>query len=269
MRWVVISLLLMNAVYFSWRWYNRNIGHSTVDTAHQIELSPQAVNVNGVRELPIVEEYGYEPAANDEISEASQSHEAIEPADSTDELAEARDVSPSVDSAAPPTEHIMAKTSEPLTTGSVSEPQKVACYWTAWQGKPFVETEQSEILREEQREQETSRSFLVWIPPKKTEAETLDRLRELKSLEIESAYINRGAQKGGISLGLFSSEESVQIRLNDAKRLGITDAKTFTRVRTQTQSRALIKQILSDAAEIPENWQKTHCEPIASAEDAQ
>ena len=258
MRWVVISLLLMNAVYFGWRWWQPDESTPAMGSEREIELSPQSVQVNAARDLPIVEEEQpteIAPYSAVEIDDSSEPNDAQVVSESVSESAnQVLDLAEQVPVA-------------PAQELAISLPE-VHCYWTDWQEKQ-PEPNSTNVLQRQQQQQETGRSYLVWIPPKASQEETLERLRELKTMDIESAYINRGEQKGGISLGLFSSEESVQIRLNDAKRLGIDDALTLTRVRTQTTHRALIKQTDANSENIPENWQKTDCPPIAPATDAQ
>ncbi|QGX39197.1 hypothetical protein [Permianibacter aggregans] len=258
MRWVVISLLLMNALYFGWRWWQADTPTPATSSDREIELSPQSVQINAERRLPIVEEdvtTQVEPMPDWRADESTATSDAITVSNSQPTA--------SSDSQAVDTQTHSATVQEPL----VSLPETF-CYWTDWQ-ENALEVNAADVLERQQQEQESGRSYLVWIEPKATREETLERLRELKTMDIESAYINRGEQKGGISLGLFSSEESVQIRLNDAKRLGIDDARTLTRVRTQTMHRALIRQTASNNENIPENWQKTDCPPIAPSTDAQ
>lgn len=253
MRWVVISLLLMNALYFGWRWLQPDAPAET-GKEKEIELSPQSVQINAERSLPIIEEdtpalsappLDLPPAESDTALVVSEQPSVSDSADLIEE------------------QSIPALVQQP----EIASPPSL-CYWTNWQ-ENAPEVNAVELLQRQEKEQEIGRSFLVWIPPKDSKEQTLERLRELKTMDIESAYINRGEQKGGISLGLFSSEESVQIRLNDAKRLGIDDARTLTRVRTQTMHRALIKQTELNNENIPENWQKTDCPPIAPVTDAQ
>jgi len=257
-RWVVISLLLMNALYFGWRWLQPEISAPEINQEREIELSPQSVQVNAERELPILDE----EMAHAEPTPAVSESEPV--ADHPQQEVESSSSEATADVSSPNAQSRMVETS-PIPQ---AVPTDSFCYWTSWQENP-VDAGSNELLKQEQQEQETGRSYLVWIPPKASKEETLERLRELKTMDIESAYINRGEQKGGISLGLFSSEESVQIRLNDAKRLGIDEARTLTRVRTQTMHRAFIKQTAKNNENIPENWQKTDCPPIAPSTDAQ
>lgn len=139
--------------------------------------------------------------------------------------------------------------SEPSTNvnnavAKTEELPAVACRQSPW-------TADSELLaiwhkalagasvQEQQRQVETGTSYLVMIPALATKEDTLVRLRALKDLPIESAFLNKGEQEGGISLGLFSKAESAQGRLAQVKAAGVDDAVLQERKKSQQEVRLL------------------------------
>lgn len=294
MRWVAITLILMNVVYFSWRWLTPDNTVTAVppNSERQLELDPQSVTLQPSARLPIIEEQESDDNRSTEslpvetptthsLSVELSTTPAQTSAQAEADLASEETLSSTLEEKTS-TAHHMATSPEISVATAKSVDTSIAaangqnpssalaasdeerCYWTEWHDLAWKASATMNVLKTEQKEVEIGRSYLVWIPPKATAELTIERLRELKSLSIESAFINKGEQKGGISLGLFSAEESVGIRMREAEALGITDAKPLTRVRTQTQTRALIKQTAESNEEISEKWQKTVCLPIAN-----
>lgn len=107
-------------------------------------------------------------------------------------------------------------------------------------------------------------SWLVYIPGKASREATLARLRELKGLKLESAFLNGGEQQGGISLGLFSKRESAERRLAEARALGVTDARLLERRRERQETRLLARA----GAGVPTGWEEISCQNIAPADIA-
>jgi hypothetical protein len=239
LRWIAITLLALNLGYLVWRW----LGAEPQGSATPAEASrPHRI------ELAALEPTAFpEPATRPE--------------------------------APPPTNGQTSASASASVPESVPDPAAIAipetpavepvCYWSAWAEAALPLPEGFEAIQEERREQELGRRYLVWIPPKPTREATLERLRELKQLAIDSAFIDKGEQAGGISLGLFSSEEAVHTRLQEAKALRIDDAQSLTRVRTQSQTRTLIRTTAAGAADGVGEWEKTGCPAIASQEPDQ
>ncbi len=121
-----------------------------------------------------------------------------------------------------------------------------------------------QLLTEAVRPLPPSLSWLVYIPGKASREATLARLRELKGLKLESAFLNSGEQQGGISLGLFSKRESAERRLAEARSLGVTDARLLERRRERQESRLLTRSSTGVAA----GWEEISCENVAPADIA-
>lgn len=99
----------------------------------------------------------------------------------------------------------------------------------------------NDLLGEQARPLSGEARFLVFIPAKTSKDQSLGRLREIKKLSIESAFLNSGEQEGGISLGLFSKVESAESRLALAKKLGIGDAQVLKREKSGSEYRFLVR----------------------------
>ncbi len=63
----------------------------------------------------------------------------------------------------------------------------------------------------EARQEPVASTWWVHMPPFATEAEAMARLQELQAKNIDSYYMRTGEMAGGISLGVYSREESARI----------------------------------------------------------
>lgn len=249
MRWIVISLVLVNALILGWRWYDSQHEQSSVASPvspaapqSAIELLPdgtvQPVTVQAaiVEPLPV-------PAVD-----------KLEPAISPDAEAEHGQVSAGQPVTADP--HI--GNSPPTVVTAASQ-----CAWTEWTTAPVPAESGVESVHTEAREQELGRSYLVHIPAKERRDQTLARLAEVKALGFEAAFLNKGPQIGGISLGLFSKPESMQSRLAELQRAGVLDALGIERVRTESQQRQLLRWVGEKTPTSVQNQALISCNDVA------
>ncbi len=146
---------------------------------------------------------------------------------------------------------------------------KGQCAWTAWLSTlPELEPG-TERLAEQQREVELGRSYLVYIPGLGSREQTLARLAEVKALGIEAAFLNKGPQAGGISLGLFSKRESMEVRLSQLKAAKVSDAQGRERIRTEAQHRRLLRWTGEKTPTSVQNQALISCNEIAPAASGQ
>lgn len=249
MRWIVVSLLLVNALIFGWRWWaGRDDAAIPVHSA-TTAAAPTAIEL--LADGAIVqasEETQAEAASPTTVSVASDSSIAVP--DSPE---------PAVDEAV---------ISEPASAAIIESPPASAelsayCAWSDWQEKPGALEPELEIIKEEARELELGRSYLVYIPAKSNREQTLARLAEVKVLGVEAAYLNKGPQTGGISLGLFSKPESMQVRMNQLAQAGINDARGIERIRTEAQTRRLLRWTGEKTPTSVQNQALVSCNDVA------
>lgn len=281
MRWIVISLLVVNALILGWRWFgasepDTSSRRQTVAVPSAIELLPDgAVS-------PIVSEASVS-AAETEIATAAADVSAAMPETSTGLAAPsvgALQVDPvngattpalnqTVDAAVPPGTVAVGAPADALTATDhavAAEPPPqvtVLCAWTPWRERPATDFGGAEPLQTEQQEQEIGRSYLVYIPAKASRELTLQRLAELKAEGIDAAYLNKGPQAGGISLGLFSKPESMQLRLRELKKAGIADVSGIERIRTEPRIRQLLRWTGEKTPSLVQNQALVSCNEIA------
>lgn len=286
MRWIVISLLVVNALILGWRWY------AASEPAAPAAV-PMVTAASGIELLPdgeVSPALASESAPADEITERTSTELSAPPAAVTVEAnimlapesaltSEPAVQSTPVDSAAenadssriavdsPASEH--APTHHVADTAPAAEATPVQsaahCAWTAWRERPVTDLGAAESLQTEQQEQEIGRSYLVYIPAKASRELTLQRLAELKTQGIEAAYLNKGPQAGGISLGLFSKPESMQVRLQELKKAGIADSHGVERIRTEPRIRQLLRWTGEKTPSSVQNQALVSCNDIAPA----
>ena len=261
MRWIVISLLLVNALILGWRWW-ANENETPVPTRSAPAVQPA---------IELLPDGAVAPALSDASASANEDVVVEAPVDANASNQLPDTLTPDLvgDGSANPN-----GLSEPA--GATTEPpaapvaQAIAhCAWTDWHTKPPAVESGSESIQAEQREQEIGRSYLVYIPALASRGQTLTRLAEVKALGVEAAFLNKGPQAGGISLGLFSKPESMQIRMAELGKAGVSDALGIERIRTETQTRQLIRWTGEKTPTSVQNQALVSCNDVAPASSGQ
>lgn len=248
MRWIVISLVLVNALILGWRWYDSQQEPTVAgnvrpaESRAAIELLPDGT----VQPVP-VQAAVTEPLLVPAVDE-------LDPATNPDAEAELVSGSPDQPIATAPA----VSDTLPAVPAAASQ-----CAWTEWTAVPVSAEVGVEPIRTETREQELGRSYLVHIPAKGRRELTLARLAEVKALGFEAAFLNKGPQVGGISLGLFSKPESMQSRLAELQRAGVLDALGIERVRTESQQRQLLRWVGEKTPTSVQNQALISCNDVA------
>lgn len=232
MRYIVITLILANVLYFGWRFLSPPPAPPVAMVARLDKSQIQLIDDSDVA------------LADDEASATAPTATSNNNAAAIDSTVAEQDmVAVTAASTVPDTESSEVPTTT-TTTPSITAPAAPTplCLITTWTRDEKQLTQWRNGLDEQAietltQEVETQRRFLVYIPAKASAEQTLERLREIKKLPIESAHINKGEYLGGISLGLFSQLESAQSVLKQAHDLGITDAKQTVRLVTVTEYR--------------------------------
>ncbi|HEX4909671.1 MAG TPA: hypothetical protein VFV64_02775 [Permianibacter sp.] len=288
MRWIVISLLVVNALILGWRWFAANepvpAPRTPVVSAPAIELLPDgAVSpVLPAESAPLTTE-GDAAATEASVPHSEPTGEALgdigaESILTTDAVVAQTDpnlagsaspvvsVGADVPASETPSLSRTGDASAPaLTTGNTPAQTSAQCAWTPWRERPVTDLGAAELLQTEQEEQEIGRSYLVYVPAKASRELTLQRLAELKAEGIEAAYLNKGPQAGGISLGLFSKPESMQLRLRELKKAGIVDVSGIERIRTEPRIRQLLRWTGEKTPSPVQNQALVSCNDIAPA----
>lgn len=278
MRWIVISLVLLNALIFGWRWWASSPEAPTAVASkppvqtHAIELLDDESVTPALIAPPSTTE-AVSTESGDTVAVGTDSNVGSDAAAVT-----ATEVGPVPNGSAeapvqPSPETVLAASAgrpeAPAETASVPGPDVQHCGWTEWQPGPAKAEPAVEAIKTETREQETGRSYLVYIPGKASRELTLARLAELKGQGLEAAFLNKGPQVGGISLGLFSKEESLQTKLAELKAAGIGDARGIERIRTETQQRQLWRWTGEKTPSAVINQQLVSCNDVAPAASGQ
>lgn len=230
MRYIVVTLILANVLYFGWRFLSPPAATPIAAVAPLDKSQIQLIDDNDATEISDVDAKVAVPAAipNTETNESVTNNAVVE-----QDIAAVATVSDTESAEVPastasPTSMLVAPTPLCLITPWTRDEKQLA-QWHEGIDEQAIETLTQEV--------ETQRRFLVYIPAKATAEQILERLREVKKLPIESAHINKGEFVGGISLGLFSQIESAQGVLKQAHDLGISDAKQTIRIITATEFR--------------------------------
>lgn len=262
-RWIVFSLLLVNALLFGWRWWL---------SAQNSEAGREPAAVSGdTRIIELLPEGSVIVEASPPSSQGPSA--SLEPPPATEpELSTPVDTQPNATADEPPAAQplLVADASpSPVSESAVPVPPAPTCAWTDWMADDALPRSDAEVIHTEQREQELSRSYLVFIPGKGSRERTLARLAELKAIPLEAAYLNRGPQEGGISLGLFSKPESMQVRLSQLRQAGIADAVGIERIRTESQQRQLLRWLGDKTPTAVTNQPLIVCDEIAPTRPGQ
>ena len=118
--------------------------------------------------------------------------------------------------------------------------------------------EKMPALKIAQGETAAAGSFWVFIPPLANKAEVERKTSELKRLKVPEFFVLQEppAQRFAISLGLFSSREAAEARLEELRAKGVRSAKTGERDVKATQgwleisgAEALVETLRQSAAE--------------------
>lgn len=233
MRYIVFTLLLANLVYFGWRFLS-----PAQEVVSAVAAPIDKSQIKLIDDEPIMDEA--ESVASNAPSTPTEVQSTIEVQPSPENTL-SKEVTSDDANQVTPTIAMPDVVSEPIPAPVLS------CYITPWtrdekQRDQWLAQTRDADVETLQQEIETQRRFLIYIPPKESATKTLERLREIKKLPIDSAHINNGEFVGGISLGLFSQEESAQGVLKKAHDLGLHDAKKTVRVLTATEWRLRVRQ---------------------------
>ena len=204
MRWILISLLLINSIYFLWQ-------HQAQEerVANRVEFN-NPVNGDDNNPLLLLSEL---PVGSD-MAEVIQ--EPLGMVDAQTELLATAD----------PVAKVVAVIAEPEAsfrpdTGAITALAAPEVVVTCWLIGPFAEQDSGrQVINRLQaldltvdlqsRVQAGKSDYWVYIPPQVTRKVAISLLRELQSNKIDSFLITDGELSRGLSLGFFTQQARAQ-----------------------------------------------------------
>lgn len=285
MRVFLILLLIANLGYFGWRQFVAAPAAGAPDQETQFrqaeqaltlmaELSPERRQLMGT----LAEARAARTQAAEQLEQVEQEFDAVagEVEDSAADLAQDQARSAEVQQA-------LLETLDATVSPEVPAPDPVQ----PWCANTNPLSDQSAALafaqgvREfgaeavvETREEAVSSTWWVYLPAFASEAEARAMLAELQGKGIDSYYMRNGDMAGGISLGVYSREESAGIAQRQLAEQGYMPS---IREVARMEERPFVRVVLPDggvrdsaewsafvAAARPVELTEFTCEPIAS-----
>lgn len=197
MKWITIIFLLVNVAYFGWH-LNQQINQAIPATANETDTSLSSsvplVLLSELNELPPLREESTIPQ-----HEQGQNSTIAITEDLLDEM-------PAF------TKEGACITIGPFQAG-IADAERISIKnWLTVRSIP---------VREHIEEQRTRERYWVYLEPKATEEEAKAQVEALKQKGVSDYYmITRGDMKNAISLGLFSSQDKVNNRLEELAKEG-------------------------------------------------
>jgi len=201
MRWIVITLVILNAAYFGWEMLER--GQPATASAQQAALPP----LKGTKLMLLTERL---PARHSS---------APPPAPQV-----AGDTTP----VHRPVEKVDAKKEDMCVS--------IGPYGSEADGVVLVKNLGIEGVQSHLDTIQLSREVQYWVlvPPAKDRKAALQTLRKLQAKRIDSYLVSSGTMENAISLGLFNRQESAKGILADVSGAGFT-AKIYEKERTENE----------------------------------
>ncbi len=229
MRWIVLCLVLINALIWGWN-------HMRQQPA---KMEPEAPFVPSGASLMTLEELAESPSSDvavAAIERATSSLESMAPVVHS----VSSGVSASANSAREPLSSALARSVSPSSAMTAESEAAVAassqagavdeqdCYVLG----PFtVESEREALIKrfkelrvmllEQSIETSAGERFWLYLPPRASREEAKNDLAVLQQQGIESFLMNDGEHRHAISLGLFSKESSANTALAALQKKGI------------------------------------------------
>lgn len=200
MRKLCIFLVLVNVAYFLWQFRTQeSFSKSSIDAS-----TPSLMLLS---ELPS----NVDPSLSNKI-ESDQSAEIMP-------IASVNTPVPSEVSAAPTEALAVAPVQAPAVVETCAVLRGFIDQSVAEQVVGFL-SERGIASKLNVMEKQGTGSYLVYLPPFRSRADALAKLHELKASGVDSFIIAGGERINGISLGVFSKEESAKKLQNQLKDKG-------------------------------------------------
>ncbi len=227
MKWFVFVLLTANFLYFGWE-YNALLRDSLKRATHDQPIPQQVESLKLLRELDLPQTprgrtgpaVGEDPERRDETARAShigQASSTSEPTASVTALADEQEKAKtdSTSKAARAADPALGQPHDFCFTVGPFVDERAASEATSWLGHFNARnwTRQDEKI--------TARRYWIFIEPAEPESLARAILEDLKSKGVEDYMLLRDStSKRIISLGLYSSEGSLEIRRSELRKKG-------------------------------------------------
>ena len=228
MKWIFILLLLANVVYLGWELerqaaIDRNrpvVVNSVPESSRELELITEADAGKQILKAPVA------PVLNP----ASETDTAASPTPAQDTASPPTGANPETAPAVNPESApgLVAALPDIETTGIDAGPGKDYCFTFGPLAEEIMAVGLSDWFKSRRaatamrHEDEKGRQLLwIYLAPQDNRTEAMDTIRNLKDQGISDyRLIDRGNLENAISLGLFSSQASVNERLRELERKG-------------------------------------------------
>lgn len=227
MRWIVLSLVLINLMIFTWRYIDRQAPFK-----HELHVDDVALPGDGLKGAASSGSASHDNTATNKVR-VEQSALAQQTITLLEELennkvalrdeAFLEPVSLAKGEPLGNTQTAMALDVEPNT----QEQAEDSCYWI---GPMPDEVSREELRRRfeefnissQERAIDVSGGWRYWVylEPKADRAEAASQLAVLKKMDIDSYLILKGERKNGVSLGLFSRKELADAKMSQMQKKG-------------------------------------------------
>ena len=227
MKWFVFVLLTANVLYFSWE-YNARLRDAMKRATHDQPIPQQVESLKLLRELDLPQTprtrtgpaVGEDPERRDDTGRASNNGQASGTSEPTAPVTALAD------------ERQKAKTDSTSKAAHSADPALGQPHDFCFTAGPFVDEQAASEAASwlghfnarnwtRQEEKITSRRYWIFIEPTEPESVARAILEDLKSKGVEDYMLFRdSASKRIISLGLYSTEGSLEIRRSELRKKG-------------------------------------------------
>lgn len=214
MRLLVIMLLLANIAFFALMQWGGKLGGEGQNAQPLAALNPEKIKLLGQPAAP-------QPAISAPVT-------AVAPAAPVTAVPPIVPLVPVV----PP----VAVTSPPLAAPVARTTEKNCLEWGEFSGADLARAEKALAQMKlgdklGQRSVEYTHGYWVYLPPAKTHAGKVKRIRQLKEQGIEDYFVvqEAGRWMNAISLGVFKTEEAAKKYLAELNKKGIKTAQVGER----------------------------------------
>ena len=197
MRWVFLSLVLVNAVFFSWCFFGASQNSGTADvvpTVAEARASSTLVAQSDAARITLLEELAGRTSPGVNLADVSSDSAPMSLLPKADQGAD--------------------------TYGAL-------CYWAGPLGSDIQRDLLIKRLKglridvsEHVSRSSGDRRYWVYLPPMASRGEAKQQLAALQARNIDSYLIRKGERKNGISLGLYSRADLATGKVDELRAIG-------------------------------------------------
>jgi hypothetical protein len=235
MKWLFIILLLLNVVYLGWE-IDRDTQLKRANVSSAVKVPSGTQKLVLLNELDKLPETRSHIKLDDQLSMENYNSEPVMPIElnpNTEQMMDSLLTDTTISQLAD--ESVMENQnqesfslSDYSNEQSVSETQNTVCYTYG----PIPNKEESDLLskwldersivyKERQTDEKGRELFWVYLTPRESREQAVAAMKDLKQKGVKDMrLIREGDLLNAISLGLFSSQASINRRLNEIKTKG-------------------------------------------------